>query len=223
MVELSIKVPTDYNGISLKTYLELQKEMKNYEGEEEAQTALMLYHLCGIPAEYINGISVEDYNLIKNELEAFIGKTDLPLQKIIQIDGVEYGFEPNLSQISYGAYSDITKFQTLTIDENWAKVMSILYRPVTNKKKDMYSIQPYTGDIDDKLFLNVGMDVHLGALFFFVRLSMDLQNATLNSLKEMVKHPNIKSILEESGQLMLQSSSLHKETSLNMKQLLKSR
>ena len=223
MVEISIKVPTDYSSISLKTYLELQKEMKNYEGEEEAQTALMLYHLCGIPAEYIKGISIEDYNLIKYELESFISKTDLPLKKIITIDGVQYGFEPNLSQMSYGAYSDITKFKLLTIDENWAKVMSILYRPVTKKQSDTYAIQAYTGEIDEKLFLNVGMDVHFGALFFFVRLSTDLQNATLNYLKEMANHPSTKSILGKNGKHILQSLSLPRETSLNMKQLLKNR
>ena len=100
------------------------------------------------------------------------------------IDGVEYGFEPNLSQISYGAYADISKYDTITIDDNWAKIMSILYRPTTKHSKDLYNIETYEGKIDGSKWLEVGMDIHFGALFFFVNLSTDLQIYTLNSLMQ---------------------------------------
>jgi hypothetical protein len=175
--------------------------MKNYVDDEEAQTALMLSHLCGLDAEYINSLSIEDYNQVRTALEGFVNNTEYPLQKIIRIDGKEYGFEPNLSQMSYGAYVDISKFGQLTIDDNWPKIMSILYRPIVDKKGDMYTIETYKGNIDDKLFLSVNMDVQFGALFFFVNLLMDLLNATLKSLKVEGLPPNIKSILEKSGEI----------------------
>jgi hypothetical protein len=175
--------------------------MSNYADDEEAQTALMLSHLCGLNAEYINSLSIEDYNQVRTALEGFVNDTEYPLQKIIKIGDKEYGFEPNLSQMSYGAYVDISKFGQLTIDDNWSKIMSILYRPVTDKKGDMYSIEPYKGEIDDKLFLSVGMDVQFGALFFFVNLLMDLLSGTLKSLKVEGLPPNIKSILEKSGEI----------------------
>jgi len=199
--EITLTIPTDWSSVSLKKYLTLQKDMSNYADDEEAQTALMLSHLCGLNAEYINSLSIEDYNKVRLGLEGFINDTEYPLQKIIHIDGKEYGFEPNLSQMSYGAYVDISKFAQLTIDDNWAKIMSILYRPVTKKQGDMYSIEGYKGEIDDKLFLSVGMDVQFGALFFFVNLLMDLLSATLKSLKVEGLPPNIKSILEKSGEI----------------------
>ena len=40
-------------------------------------------------------------------------KTDYPLQRNITIEGVEYGFEPNLSKMPYGAYLDISNFDTI--------------------------------------------------------------------------------------------------------------
>jgi hypothetical protein len=44
------------------------------------------------------------------------------------------------------------------------------------------------------------MDIHFGALFFFVRLLTVLPSAILNSLKELPEIPhNIKSILATSG------------------------
>jgi hypothetical protein len=199
--EITLTIPTDWSSVSLKKYLTLQKDMSNYADDEEAQTALMLSHLCGLNAEYINSLSIEDYNTVRTALEGFINDTEYPLQKIIKIGDKEYGFEPNLSAMSYGAYVDISKFGQLTIDDNWSKIMSILYRPITDKKGDMYSIEAYKGEIDDKLFLQVTMDVQFGALFFFVNLLMDLLSGTLKSLKVEGLPPNIKSILEKSGEI----------------------
>jgi hypothetical protein len=199
--EITLTVPTDWSSVTLKKYLTLQKDIKNYGDDEEAQTALMLSHLCGLDAEYINSLSIEDYNQVRVALEGFVNNTEYPLQKIIKINGKEYGFEPNLSQMAYGAYVDISKFGQLTIDDNWPKIMSILYRPVVEKKGDMYTIETYKGEIDDKLFLSVNMDVQFGALFFFVNLLTDLLSATLKSLKVEGLPPNIKSILEKSGEI----------------------
>ena len=109
--------------------------------------------------------------------------------------------------MSYGAYADITKNDTIAIDKNWAKVMSILYRPVTKKQKERYDIQTYDGNIDETNWLDVNMEVHWGALFFFVRLQMDLLNGILKSLKEEEVPANMRSILARSGELMQQSLS----------------
>ena len=200
--ELTLTIPTDWSSVTLKKYLTLQKDMSNYADDEEAQTALMLSHLCGLNAEYINSLSIEDYNTVRVALEGFVNDTEYPLQKIIKVDGEEYGFEPNLSQMAYGAYADITQYKELTIDKNWAKIMSILYRPITHKKGEMYTIKTYDGELKEDMFLQVGMDVHLGTLFFFVNLLMDLLKGILNSTMEMELPHNIKSILERSGRLI---------------------
>lgn len=200
--EIELKVPTSYADISLQRWLLLQNDLKNYSDDDNAVTAIMFLHLCGLEPNYLKGIAIDDYALIKSQLESFISNTDLPLQRIITIDGKEYGFEPNLSQMSYGAYADITSHKQLTIDDNWAKIMDILYRPIVRKKGEMYSIEPYRGEINTEKWLSVGMDIHFGALFFFVNLLMDLLKGILNSTMEMEFPHNIKSILERSGQLI---------------------
>jgi uncharacterized protein (UPF0248 family) len=210
--ELELKVPTSYADITLKQWIELQNELEAYKDDADAVTALMLYHLCGLEPKYLKGIAVDDYALVKTELQSFLGNTELPLQRIIKIDGIEYGFEPNLSQMSYGAFADITQYKTLTIDKNWAKIMSVLYRPIVHKRGDMYSIKSYDGEMREDMFLKVGMDVHFGTLFFFVNLLMDLLNATLKSTMEKDIHPNIKQILQRSGQLIPHSLTLPMET-----------
>jgi hypothetical protein len=157
---------------------------------------------------------VDTYMEIRNDLVNFINKTDLDLQRFIYIDGVEYGFEPNLSNMTYGAFADITKYNTIQIDDNWTNIMSILYRPVDKRQGDMYTIKPYTGQLNPKLFLEVGMDVNFGALFFFLNLSMDLLNFTLKSTMQMELPPNIKLTLEKSGEHIQRLLNLRQETFL---------
>ena len=210
--EIELKVPTSYADITLKQWIDLQNELEAYKDDPNAVTALMLYHLCGLEPKYMKGIAVDDYSLVKTQLESFLSNTDLPLQRIITIDGVEYGFEPNLSQMSYGAYADITQYKDLTIDKNWAKIMSVLYRPIKHKKGDMYSIEAYDGVMREDMFLKVGMDVHFGTLFFFVNLLMDLLKGILKSTMAMDMNLNIKQILERSGRLIPHSLTLPAET-----------
>ena len=221
--ELELTLPTSYGDITLKQWLELQKEIKNYEGDEEAISAIMFQHLCGLDPTYFKGLSMDDYVTIREALNSFMTKVELPLIPKIFIKDVEYGFEPNLSKMTYGAYADISKFDSIAIDDNWAKIMNILYRPIVHSKGDMYSIKPYDGDLYWEKFLDVPMDVHFGALFFLLNLQSDLVSSILNSLKEEELPPNIKPILARSGQLIQQSLNLPTETSLNLMKLFSNR
>jgi hypothetical protein len=204
---LTLEIPTSWKDVTLKQYLALQGDLEAYRDDEEAQTALMLYHLCGLDAEYIKKLSAESYNVVRSKLNEFISPETIELKQFVTIGGVEYGFEPNLSKMSYGAYADITKWDTIAVDKNWAKVMSILYRPVEKKQFGKYSIKPYDGEIDETKWLDVDMEVQWGALFFFVRLQMDLLSGILKSLKEEEVPASMRSILARSGELMQQSLS----------------
>ena len=206
MERLQLEVPQSWEDIKLKDYLDLQSELKNYADDEEAMTAMLLNKLCGLDVQLLPHISINDYEGLKGELASFMNDVDLPLQRFIQIDGVEYGFEPNLSKMAYGAFLDITQWDTLTIDKNWAKVMNILYRPVLKKDKHHYAIEPYVSKDNTDKFLELGMDIHFGALFFFVRLWTDLLKGILNSTMGMEGlPPQLKPILERSGKVIHQS------------------
>jgi hypothetical protein len=218
MEKLQLEVPTSWEDITLKDYLELQAELKNYSDNEEAMNAVLLSKLCGLDASLTQRLSVNDYISVTNELTSFMNNVELPLKQFITIDGKEYGFEPNLSKMSYGAFLDITKYDTLTIDKNWAHIMSILYRPVIKKDKNHYSIEPYDGENRSDMFLQITMDIHFGALFFFVNLWMDLLKGILNStIMTTDLPPQLKQTLLKSGQAIHQSMSSLMEISYNLK------
>ena len=213
--ELEIKVPTDWSAISLKRYLYMQKDMELYGEEENGQAAVLLHHLCGVEPTLISQLPIDIIENIKKDLSGFMGETNLPLKRIIKVDGKEYGFEPNLSNMSYGAYLDITRWEQITIDKNWAKIMAVLYRPIKSKTLDFYEIEPYDAEkANPFIWENVSMDIHFGALFFFVHTLTDLLNDILSSLeKETELPPNIKSILGRNGKVIRQLFNLQKTIS----------
>lgn len=212
--EIKISVPNDYSAITLRRYLAMHKDIEAYRDDEEAVQAILFYHLCQIEADTLQKIDSKTFTNIKEQLLSFMGNHDLPLKRIITLNGKEYGFEPNLSEMAYGAYVDISKYDTFSIDDNWAKIMSILYRPVTKKIGALYEIEPYNGYIDEELWMEAGMDVHFGAYFFFINLSRDLGKDILKSLMQTEAMPaSIRSILEKSGEDINQYLHLLTETS----------
>ena len=209
--EIKIEVPTKWSAVTLTQYLALRKDLETYAGEEEAITACLFHHLCKFPLEYIQQLDINTYIAIRQDLINFFNNVDLPLQKFITIDGVEYGFEPDLSRMAYGAYVDISKYETFEINEKWAEIMSILYRPVTNTTGKLYDIKAYDGKIDGDKFMNVSMDIHFGTLFFLKTLLKDLLKDTQKSLTGLTGLPqNIKSVLEKNGNLTQALSNSHK-------------
>lgn len=213
--ELKIEVPNDYSAITLRRYLAMHKDIEAYRDDEEAVQAILFYHLCQIEADTLQKIDSNTFTNIKEQLLSFMGNHDLPLKRIITLNGKDYGFEPNLSEMAYGAYVDISKYDTFSIDENWAKIMSILYRPVTKRIGALYEIEPYNGHIDEEMWLDAGMDIHFGAYFFFINLSRDLGKDILKSLMQTEGMPaSIKSILEKSGEDINRYLHLLTETSL---------
>lgn len=211
---IKVKALTEWKDVTLKKYLAMMSDIDAYRDDKEAVDALMLHHLAGIPYEELTNVTSESYNKLKEKLSKFLKPEDMELQRFVTINGVEYGFEPNLSKMTYGAYADISQYDTISIDKNWAKIMSILYRPITKKDKHgLYNIEPYKGELKEDLWLDVTMDVHFGCLFFFLHLQMDLMKDTLKSLTEMELNPNIKQILHESGEAIQQYMNLQVETS----------
>jgi hypothetical protein len=216
--EVQITVPKNWSAVTLSQYLELKKDMDAYAGEPEAVLACMFHHLANFPVEYIQGLDMDTYTNIVKDMTSFLADVELPLQKFIYIDGVEYGFEPNLSKMSYGAYVDISKYESMEMNEKWAEIMSILYRPVIKKTGKLYDIEPYSAKIDGTPFMSITMDVHFGAIFFFKTLLKDLLSSIQKSLtKEMEMLPSMRETLERSGNLIQAWSNLQTEISLDLK------
>lgn len=202
---IEVNVPTSWSAVPFKKYLSLQRDLEDNKDNELAQEHFLFYHLTGMTPDILSGLDTETYCQIKADLWGFLGQSEFELQRIIEVGGVKYGFEPNLSRMAYGAYLDITSYKDLNLNDDWKDIMNILYRPVVKKVGELYEIEKYSGfkPWESDKWDEVGMDIHFGCFFLFKNILKDLQVDILKSLKKEVEmSPNGDSISARSGEVI---------------------
>ena len=69
------------------------------------------------------------------------------LKKVVEIDGVKYGFHPDLDSITLGEYADIETFIKSDIQRKLPEAMAVLFRPIVKETQNGgYTIKAYEGD-----------------------------------------------------------------------------
>lgn len=143
--------------------------------------------LSDIPEKLIKELSIESVAVILNHLSNVKDDADNSLQKIIKIDGVEYGFHPELSDLTLGEYADLETFLKNGINNHLPEVMAVLYRPIVEKKNDVYTIEAYDGKISIRAEIMKKMNAEQvqGAMVFFWTFVKKFFEILPSSLKEL--------------------------------------
>ena len=139
------KLIKSWSDVSLETWLKLiefQSKSKSKEAEETIAA------MSDIPKQLINQLSLKDVAVIMEKISELQAEQNSSLKRIIEIDGVEYGFMPNLDDITLGEYADLESFIKNGIEEHLPEVMAVLYRKITEKTDSgVYTIAAYGGDL----------------------------------------------------------------------------
>jgi len=194
-MKVEINVPDSLREIRLEQY---QKFVKLYDGEvtEEFMALKMLEIFCGVKLSDAYNLRYKDVDGVVQILTETLN--DKPqLVRTFFMDGVEYGFIPNLDDMSFGEYIDLDTY--LGDWQNIHKAMAVLYRPIKSKYGERYNIVDYQ-IIDSEMMRKMPMDAVLGAVLFFYRLGMDLSKAMISYLEEQEESRIVQYLnSEESG------------------------
>ena len=192
-MKLTLNIPETLKEITLNQY---QQWLKVAEGKEMTDfiKQKMIEIFCGITLNQVLQIKATDVDEIVNDLSKLF-KQDTKLINKFTLEGVEYGFEPKIDEITFGAYVDLDTYMA-----DWQqmhKAMSVLFRPVTFTKKKKYLIEEY--ESANKYDLKeMTLDVVFGSLVFFWRLRNELQKHILSFLanqSEITLPPEMKASL----------------------------
>jgi hypothetical protein len=177
-MELKVVVPTDLSEITLDQY----QRFARLEGDEEFLTHKMLEIFCGLPLADLPNVRIKDVSHVVQHIQGMLGQKP-QLVPTFTIGEQEFGFIPELDNITYGEFVDLDTY--LQDVQYMHKTMAVLYRPIKQKVKNRYLIEPYesAGKYAD-LMKQAPMSVALGAVLFFYRLGNELLQATLNSLEK---------------------------------------
>ncbi|QDP65253.1 MAG: hypothetical protein Unbinned2819contig1004_44 [Prokaryotic dsDNA virus sp.] len=183
-MEATIKIPTDINEIPLGSY---QKFMKTVEksNDEEFICHKLVEIFCGLKLRDVFEVRWSDVKEVTIHLSKLF-KTKPKHQLNFSLQNVEFGFIPDLENMSFGEYIDLT--QNINKVENWHKAMAVMYRPITKKYKDKYDIQKYVGTANySEVMKYAPLGVALGAQVFFCNLTNSLLQALNTYLKKEMK------------------------------------
>jgi hypothetical protein len=178
-MKLEINVPDSLSEITLGQY---QKFVKLYSGEvtEDFLALKMLEIFCGVKLSDAYQLRFKDVDGVVELLTEILNEKPQLVQRF-KMKGVEYGFIPNLDDMSFGEYVDLD-----TYIGNWQEMhraMAVLYRPIKNKHGERYNIVPYEV-VDAEMYKDMPLDAAISSVLFFYRLGIDLSRAMTNYLEE---------------------------------------
>jgi len=168
-MKVKITVPTSLKDITLqqyKRYLKIQEKVT----DDRFLNAKMIEIFCGVELKDVMHLRLKDSEEIISIITALFDNKPSLVERF-KLNGVEYGFHPQLDELTLGEYIDLDTF--IGDWENMEKAMNVLYRPVLVKVKNKYSIEEYIVGTE-KNVIDMPMDAVMSSIFFLWNLGLDL-------------------------------------------------
>ena len=174
---IKIKIPTSLKDITLRQYKRFLKIQENVK-EERFLNAKMIEIFCNVKLEKVMLLKLKDAEEISGILSKLFNEKPSLVSKF-KLNGINYGFHPQLDDLSLGEYIDLDNF--IGDWDNIEKAMNVLYRPILVKLKEKYSIEDYQVGNESNL-LDMPRDAVLSSIFFLWNLGLELSQTMTNCL-----------------------------------------
>lgn len=173
-MRIEVNIPTSLDEITLEQY---QRYLKIADNNEESLflDAKMIEIFCGIPLSDAYKVKLDSVKVIVDILNELFNDKQKHVERF-KMNGIEYGFIPDLNEMSLGEYIDLD-----TYISDWDKMhyaMSVLYRPIKSSSKGFYNLEDYKLGMELDM-LKMPLSAVFGSIFFFFNLGMDLSQHTI--------------------------------------------
>ena len=177
-MKVNLRIPTSLNEITLGQYQEFSKLDNNTKISPAEIQLKMIQIFCNVSELVARGMRATDIAEICEMLNNMFD-TEHQLVSKFKLNGVNYGFIPELDDMSFGEYMDLDTF--IGDNDNIHRAANVLFRPIEFKRGDRYTIKEYDSNTSE-IAKDFPLDAVLGAIVFFYTLGKDLSVVMLNSL-----------------------------------------
>jgi len=202
--EFEIKVPSVKENIQLHKYQKYIKLLQDNEDiDADFHRLKVLQIFCGLELNEANKLPVAELDFIVNHIVKIVSTEDKLQRRFTMTDPsgktVEFGFMPNLSEMTLGEYVDLESY--ISDWEQMHKALAVMYRPIVAGRGDFYEIEEYEGSAKyADIMKDAPMNVATGAMVFFYSLGKELLKTTLRSLQEdLQKDPQQQNLPSETN------------------------
>ena len=165
-------ISTKYSDQTLGTYVDFMAA-----GED---TVSQIQAITGLKRDDIRKIDMATIDKIVSAYADGLRNDEKIFKQFIDIDGVKFGFHPNLKSMTFGEWLDLSELSK-NFPHQLPELMCILYRPVTAEINLQYKIEEYDSDVHLKYapqMRKLNLANVNAALLFFSTLRSDLVNST---------------------------------------------
>jgi len=184
------KLISKWSDVTLESWLKLIEFSSKSKAEEAKET---IAALSDIPKKLIDELALRDVAVMMSKISELQQEQGSSFKKIIEIEGKEYAFHPDLNEISLGEYADLETFIKNDVEKSLPEVMAILYRPIVEKGENgVYTIEAYDGNIRIRAEQMKKMSAQQvqNALVFFYNLGKGLLTTLPSVLIQQMKEMN---------------------------------
>lgn len=184
-MKLTLNIPESLSEVTLDQY---QQWLKVAEGKDldNFLQQKMIEIFCGVTLKQVMLIKAKDIESIVAQISKLFDQKNSKFIDRFKYQEKDFGFIPKLDDMTFGEYVDLDNY--LADWQLMHKAMSVLFRPITFKKKNQYLIEDY--ETADKYNMKqMTLDVVFGSLVFFWNLRNELQKHILNYLANQTEVP----------------------------------
>lgn len=180
---MKLVIPSSLNDITLIQYQEYNQEIESRKKLPDAEEYLKIKKIeifCKISREQIMQLEYDSVENISNILDNILEKQPALVERF-KVNGIEFGWMPDLDKMSYGELLDLNGNIS-----DWSAMhiaMGVLYRPIKNESNGLYNIEKYEGDKYHQYMRKMPLSAVISAMVFFWNLGLDCVKYILNSLE----------------------------------------
>jgi len=183
-MKIEIQVPAKLSDISLEKYQTFMS-IKESNEDEDFIGKKMISIFCGIKMSHVGMMKKHSVDEVA-EVFLNIFSTVPKFQQRFEMGGKEFGFIPDLEDITLDEYIDLDN--NIGDWKTFHKAMAVMFRPIVKTKGDKYEIEPYISNITyADVMKHAPLDVATGAKVFFWNLKRELLKGTIAYLTAQVQ------------------------------------
>ena len=188
--KVTYNMPDKWDELNLGRYMRIMKVLDVKEENDIDRIVRVVNCITDIPKKDIYGLDMKSLSNLGVHLSTFLTtKPNDELKHFIEIEDNVYGFHPSLKDMSLGEFVDLETYAK-NINDNLHKILSVLYRKVTERSGDKYQIEEYKPSEERadlfKKYLKVE-DFNGASVFFYdlgKELMIHMAKSSVNRLKK---------------------------------------
>ena len=172
---MKIQVPTHINDITLEQYQRFAL-INTEEQDKEFFMFKTIEIFCGVDIAIVSKMRLSDAESISNEVLEVL-QQNVPFTNRFELDGVKYGFIPDLQAISLGEFIDLE--EGLSKDKDFHKAASVMFRPIIKEFGELYTIDGYEASTEmHHIMKQAPVGIISAAIVFFYNIANELLKAS---------------------------------------------